>query len=173
MMRSLNVSVTFLLLLTCFVGKAQNKAVSIGLRAGGLSGVTFKYIDDDLTGFELILGAREGGMSLAGLIQKYQPIATAHLDGLYVFAGGGAHAGFTRYIDDYTRVIEGVRYHGYSSETNPVFGGDFIFGVAYHFESIPMQLSFDYKPYFELFGQKNFRVDLWDIGFTIRYAINP
>ncbi len=172
MMRSVKLSVTLLLLLAVFMGKAQQNTASVGLRAGGVSGVSFKYIDADLIGFELILGARDGGMSLVGLIQKYRPIATTRLEGLYMFTGGGAHAGYTRYTDDYIRFMEGSRYHGYYSETKPVIGGDFIFGLAYHFESIPMQLSLDYKPYFEFFGQKDFRVDLWDIGFTIRYAIN-
>jgi hypothetical protein len=163
---------TFLLLFACFSTKAQYKRSSVGLRAGGLSGVAFKYIDNDLTAFELILGAREGGMTLAGLIQKYTPIATAHFDGLYMFTGAGAHAGYTRSTEYYTQIIEGIPYYGNYKETNPVIGGDFVFGLAYHFESIPMHLSLDYKPYFELFGQKDFRVDLWDIGFSVRYSIN-
>jgi len=44
-------------------------------------------------------------------------------------------------------------------------------GAEYHFESIPMHISLDYKPYFEFFGIEDFRLDLWDIGFSIRYAI--
>lgn len=165
-------SFTILLLLIVLGAHAQFKSSSIGLRMGGLSGISFKYIDDDLSGFELIAGCRDGGLNLTGLIQHYRPIATGRTDGLFLFMGGGAHAGYTRYSAQFVRVIDNAYYYTYHQHTSPVAGGDFILGMEYHFESIPLHLGLDYKPYFELFGQKDFRLDLWDIGFSIRYAFN-
>lgn len=161
-----------LILLTAITIQVQAQFSSIGLRAGGVSGVSFKYVDDDYRGFELIAGAKEGGFILTGLLQKYRPVATGRVAGFHLYTGGGAHAGYSRHTVTTTRMIEGIYYYSYHEETDPVIGGDFIFGAEYHFESIPLHLSLDYKPYVELFGEKTFRVDLWDIGFTIRYAFN-
>lgn len=151
---------------------AQEKTSSIGIRMGGLSGISYKYMDNDYLGFELIAGGKDQGLQLTGLLQKYQPIAAHKLAGLFVFVGGGAHAGYSKYTEDYVMVIEGNNYYSYYEKTSPVLGGDFIIGTAYHFDSIPLHLSLDYKPYFEVFGEKTFRLDLWDIGFTIRYSFN-
>lgn len=165
-------SITILFVLIALASQAQFKSSSIGLRLGGVSGIAFKHIDDDLTGFELIGGAKDGGLNLTGLIQHYRPIAVGRTDGLFLFMGGGAHAGYARYSEKIIRMVDNTYYYTYHEHTNPVAGGDFIVGMEYHFESIPLHLSLDYKPYFELFGQKDFRVDLWDIGFSVRYAIN-
>ena len=162
-----------ILFIFTFIGvQAQFKTSSIGLRLGGVSGVSYKYIDDDFKGFELILGAREGGLRFTGLLQKYKPVATNRIAGFSFFAGGGAHVGYAKYTENIYRIDEGVTYYSYYEKTNPVLGGDFILGAEYHFETIPLHLTLDYKPYFELFGEKTLRVDLWDIGFSIRYSFN-
>lgn len=163
----------FILLVSATIStQAQEKVSSIGLRGGGLSGVSFKYIDNDFLAFELIAGAKEGGFLLTGLVQKYSPLASGHVAGLFFFMGGGAHAGYSKYSEYVNWVGDGMSYYTYYEETNPIVGGDFILGAAYHFESIPLHLSLDYKPYFEIFGEESFRIDLWDIGFTVRYAFN-
>lgn len=150
---------------------AQYNTSTIGLRLGGVSGLSYKYISDNNTGFELILGAKEKGAIFTGVVQKYKAIATSRISGLYLVFGGGAHAGYAKHKEEVTRIVEDKTFYCEYEETNPVFGGDFMFGAVYRFESIPLHISLDYKPYIEIFGQKDFRVDLWDIGFTIRYAI--
>ena len=168
----MKLKLTLLLMLSALLLQAQPGKSSLGLRAGGVSGITFKYVDDELRGFELIAGAKEGGMVLTCLLQKYRPIGAGRISGLSLYTGGGAHAGYSKYTEEIIHVVEGWHYHAYHEVTSPVLGGDFVLGVEYQFESIPMNLSLDYKPYVEVFGQKDFRVDLWDIGFSIRYAFN-
>lgn len=163
---------TIAILLIAFTVKGQDKLSSLGIRFGGVSGVSFKYIDNDYSGFEIIAGATDGGFQLTGLIQKYKAIATDKVGGLFLFTGAGAHAGYNKTTYTTTLVKEGKKYYSTHELARPIIGGDFMVGAEYHFESIPLHLSLDYKPYFELFGKKTFRLDLWDIGFTIKYAFN-
>ncbi len=151
---------------------AQTRSTTVGLRAGGASGFSMKYIDDDLTAVEVIAGWQENGFRLVGMVQKYKPIATDRMSNLFLFTGVGAHSGYIRYNDRRSKYVEKDIYYYDYYRTAPIFGGDFIVGVEYHFESIPLHFSIDYKPYFQLFGMQNFRVDLWDLGFTFRYALN-
>ena len=164
--------ITILMLISGLALQAQFSSSSIGLRGGGLSGISFKYADEDMKGFELIAGGKDGGFVFTGLLEHYRPIATGTMNGFFMFIGGGAHAGYSRYEEYFYKYEDGTQYHGHSEDVDPVFGGDFILGGEYRFESIPLILSLDYKPYFELFGRKDFRLDLWDIGFSVRYAIN-
>ncbi|MCB2218778.1 MAG: hypothetical protein KQI35_00180 [Bacteroidetes bacterium] len=151
---------------------AQYERTAIGLRAGGVSGFSFKHIDESLTGVEVVAGWQENGFRLVGMIQKYKPIATHRLANLFMFTGFGAHSGYIRH-DRYSSYHEyGVPIYSGNHNYSPVLGGDFILGLEYHFESIPLNFSVDYKPYFQLFGEEHFRLDLWDLGFTVRYALN-
>lgn len=168
----MRVIVTTLILLITFALSAQDRVSSLGVRFGGVSGLSFKYIDSDLTGFEIIAGAKDGGLQMTGLVQKFKPVATNNVGGFFLYAGGGAHAGYSKSTYTSSVMVEGKYYYSSYELARPVFGGDFILGAEYHFETIPLHLSLDYKPYFELFGEKSFRLDLWDIGFTIKYAFN-
>jgi hypothetical protein len=163
---------TILLLSLSTTLAAQYERTSIGLRGGGVSGFSFKHIDEDLTAVEVIAGWQENGFRLVGMIQKYKPIATSRLANLFIITGFGAHSGYIRYNRYPTYHENGTVFYSENHYYTPVFGGDFILGLEYHFESIPLNFSVDYKPYFQLFGEEHFRLDLWDLGFTVRYALN-
>ena len=145
---------------------------SIGLRLGGLSAATWKYIDENGYGVELMLGCQHNGMRFTGMVEKYKLVLTDRMANLFVFTGLGGHSGYSKYrVHEYWQV-DNMYYYSEYWNVRPVIGGDLILGGEYRFESIPLSLSLDYKPYFEFFGKKTFRVDLWDIGFTIRYVFN-
>ncbi|MBM3437300.1 MAG: hypothetical protein FJY07_13930 [Bacteroidetes bacterium] len=164
--------ITFFLIITGLALTAQREISSAGLRSGGISGISIKLINDDLSGMEIIAGVQRNGFKLTGLIHKYKPIEARRIANLYMYSGLGAHAGFERYTDEKTKMVDGVSYYSHRKVVAPIIGGDLNVGLEYHFESVPFQVSLDYKPYFELFGRKIFRLDLWDIGFTVRYVIN-
>lgn len=161
-----------LFLISALTVDAQNSSSSIGLRLGGLSGITYKYIDDNLKGFELMLGGKEKGIVFCGLLEKYKPIATNRIAGMYFYFGVGGHSGYTKYKVEYKEMINDKTYYYENEESSPVLGGDFLLGVEYNFETIPLRISLDYKPYIEIFGKDDFRVDMWDMGFTLSYVIN-
>ncbi len=162
----------FAFLLMFHISLAQDENSTIGLRGGGVSGMTVKLIDADLRAMEIILGYQRNGLKMVGMVQRYKPIKTDRISNLYVFSGLGARAGFERYDKEETQVIDGITYYSYRRITTPVVGGDMIIGLEYQFESVPFNVSLDYKPYMEFFGEKFFRIDFWDIGFSIRYVIN-
>jgi hypothetical protein len=161
-----------IIILSGFVVMAQDGSSAIGLRGGGLSGMTIKLVDDDLRAVEILFGFQRNGMKMTGMLQRFKPIKTDRISNLYMFSGLGAHAGFERWDQEETQVISGVTYYSYHRAVSPVIGGDLIVGIEYHFESVPFHVSLDYKPYMEFFGEKIFRIDFWDIGFSVRYIIN-
>ncbi len=164
--------ITTIIILSGFVLKAQNESTSIGLRGGGISGMTVKIMDDDLSAVEILFGFQRDGLKMTGMLQRFKPIKTDRISNLYVFSGLGAHAGFERWEEENTQIVNGITYYSYRKVISPVVGGDLIVGLEYHFESVPFNVSLDYKPYIEFFGEKIFRIDFWDIGFSIRYVIN-
>jgi len=168
----MNKVITILFIVLTSTLTAQVKSSSIGLRGGGVSGFSYKYIDHDYKAFEFIVGWQEGGFRVVGLLQKYQPVATSHISNLFVFIGGGAHTGFVEQTKEYVYTgSDGYDYYYPQSIKKPIIGGDFIVGAEYRFESIPLSLGIDYKPYFQFLGAQDFRLDMWDWGFTLRFEI--
>lgn len=163
-------TIYFILLGTMAFSQAEN--TSIGLRGGGVSGFTIKTVDyNDLKGFELILGYQKEGARLVGMLEKFNPIKEDRLANLYVISGVGAHTGYISYDENVVTVVNGVQYYSYQKRYAPVIGADLLIGIEYHFESVPFNVSLDYKPYIEFFGEKTFNIDFWDIGFSLRYRI--
>ena len=168
-MKQLLIIVIVLLSIT---GIAQNTSTSVGLRGGGVSGLSIKIIDDDFSGVEMILGSQMNGFRFTGIVQKYKPVAVHRIANFFFVSGIGGHVGYIKYNDAQTTVVNGIEYYSYHEQVAPIIGADMMLGFEYHFESIPINLSLDYKPYFELFGQQTFRMDFWDIGFSLRYVFN-
>lgn len=151
---------------------AQEKNVSLGLRGGGVSGLSIKLMDYDMSGIEIILGYQRNGFRMVGMVQRYKEIATDRIANLFFISGIGGHTGYIRYDESNIIIVDNLEYYSNRKIYAPIFGADMLIGFEYHFESVPINISLDYKPYFELFGEKMFRVDFWDIGFTLRYVFN-
>lgn len=164
--------ITAIIIFSGLIIIAQEGSSAIGLRGGGLSGMTVKLIDDDMRAVEILFGFQRNGMKMTGMLQRFRPIKTDRISNLYVFSGLGAHAGFEQWDEEETQEVNGFTYYSYHRAISPVIGGDLIVGLEYHFESVPFQVTLDYKPYMEFFGEKIFRIDFWDIGFSLRYVIN-
>jgi hypothetical protein len=169
---TMNKILTIVFILSGFGSMAQHEDFSVGLRLGGLSGFSAKWFDDDLRAVELIAGGRNDGFRLTGLLQKFKPIKTDRIANLYYFTGLGAHAGFESHTFESSYYINGFKYYSYHKVTSPVIGGDLVLGLEYRFESVPVNMSVDFKPYFDVYRYDSFRIDFFDIGFTIRYLIS-
>ncbi len=159
----------FVLLGTLVFSQSEN--TSIGLRGGGVSGFSVKMVDYDLRAFELVFGYQKGGARLLGMIEKFVPIKEDRIAGLFIISGVGAHSGYISFNEESYKTVNGVRYYSYKKTYAPVIGADLMIGIEYHFESVPFNISLDYKPYMEFFGEKTFKIDFWDIGFSLRYRI--
>ena len=163
---------TFTLLLLIIINGAiaQDGIHSIGLRAGGGSGITYKYVEDGAYGFEGIIGYRENGFQLTGLYEMYRPMKTDRIRNFYFFSGFGAHTGYIREMEKFYGQSNGQCVMFEHKKTHVIGGIDGVVGFEYHFYSIPMVLTLDYKPYAEFFGEKFFRIDLWNFGLSFRYT---
>lgn len=149
---------------------AQEYRQQIGLRGGFTSGVSYKLFKDELKALEGILSYRDNGIQLTAIIETYKPVYLKHTDKVHFFSGLGAHIGYTAGYNNFwleDRIFRS-NYHG--NTFRPVLGLDAILGFEYRFNQIPFVLGIDYKPYFELFGQNFFSLNLWDIGISIKYS---
>jgi len=124
---------------------AQGYNTGIGLRGGLAQGVTIKhFLGKTSNAIEGILAFRWDGPFITGLYEIHDD--PFKVDGLQWFYGFGAHIGFWE-------------------ETK--IGVDFILGLEYTFEEIPINVTLDWKPAINLVGD-----DYWLDGFalSVRYV---
>ncbi len=123
---------------------AQSYNTGIGLRGGLAQGVTIKHFLGKTNAIEGILAFRWSGTFITGLYEIHDD--PFKVDGLQWFFGFGAHIGFWE-------------------ETK--IGVDFILGLEYTFEEIPINFTLDWKPAINLVGD-----DYWLDGFalSVRYV---
>ncbi len=120
---------------------AQDYKTSLGLRAGLPYGLTAKHFLNKTNAVEGILAGSWGGFIITGLYENEH--WTGQYPGLNWFWGGGGHVGFwdagrNPNLDD--------------TYTGSVIGLDAILGLEYTFDEIPLNLSLDLLPTFNIIG---------------------
>ncbi len=135
----------------------QDYRTSLGLRAGLPYGVTIKHFLNKTNALEGILAASWGGFVIVGLYENEH--WTGQYPGLNWFWGVGAHVGFWD-VGRNPNVNE--------TYTGSIIGLDGILGLEYTFDEIPLNLSLDILPTFNLIGYSG-----WggiNGGLSIRYV---
>ena len=136
---------TFLLLiavtLLSLTLKGQDYRTSLGLRAGWPYGVTLKHFLNEKNALEGILASSWGGFVVTGLYENEH--WTGQYPALNWFWGFGAHVGWW---DAGRNPNVGETYVG------SVIGADAILGLEYTFDDVPINLSLDLLPTFNLIG---------------------
>ena len=120
--------------------QAQDYNTGIGLRGGFSQGFTIKHFIGDNTAIEGIIGTYDfkGGVAVTGL---YEIHARAfEVPGLNWYYGFGGHLAFLN------------ENHGNVEENTSVLGIDGILGMEYNIEDIPINISVDWKPAFDIIG---------------------
>jgi hypothetical protein len=138
-----------------------------GFRFGGTTGFSMKAIKDGNRAFEGIIGFRNDGLQIYGLLESYKQIESHRTDGFRMYFGPGIHLGFVSYRDSDCCNSGSTG----TLRVMPVIGLDGILGFEYTFPMTPIVIGVDYKPFFELESFYRFRLNLWDFGFTVKYAI--
>lgn len=141
-MKKMKLKTLFIALLFLGIAKfstAQLYNTGIGARFGWFNGLTIKHFIGSDRAIEGILASRWEGFIITGLYEFQKPTGVNQLDW---FIGGGAHIGFWD------------SNWGYNNDNNDdmALGLDFILGLDYKFEDIPIDLSLDWKPAFNMFG---------------------
>ena len=132
---------------------------AIGFRGGFFSGITYKkFVSQDFA-FEGILHTRYAGWQLTGLGEFHAQ--AFDVTGLNWYYGAGAHVGMFRYHQNSPYFTEE------SGSTVIGLGIDGILGIEYNIGSIPINVSLDWKPAFNLLGYAGFAAD--GGAFSVRY----
>lgn len=167
-MRPILLTLTLVLAIS-LASRGQFYEKNYGIRLGNTTGFSMKAIRDGQRAFEGIIGFRNNGIQVYGLIESYKPIISDRTDGFRLYFGPGAHVGFVTYREyDYNN---NPYYDRGPIRFLPVIGFDGIIGIEYTFPMTPILIGVDYKPFFELESFYRFRLNLWDFGFTVKYTI--
>lgn len=155
-MKKIIIALTLLLSIS-YNSNAQDYSTGIGLRGGFASGITIKHFIGEKAALEGIVGTVYRGAFITGLyeIHSYSAFDVERLNWYY---GAGGHIGF---------------WNGYvghpwfnTNRSYTVIGVDGILGMEYNIEEIPINISLDIKPAFNLVGYTG----LWiDGAFSVRY----
>lgn len=147
----------FAVMLSFGVSHAQEYNTGVGLRGGFASGVTLKHFISRTDALEGILATHYRGLLITGLYQKHTP--AFDVMGLNWFYGGGAHLGVYngRYRRDWFE----------NDGSHAVVGLDGIVGIEYKIQEIPISISVDLKPAFNLIGHTGFAMDF---AVSLRYV---
>lgn len=135
-MKKLSIIIMALVLTMSFAFARDN--VALGLRGGSFSGISLRSLNSSGSGVEYLLTASNNGFKLAALFENHNNISNA--TGLTWFWGFGLHAGLSG--TDFTTATVSA-------------GLDAILGIEYSFLpqlNIPISLSLDYKPAFDIIG---------------------
>ena len=151
--------IAFIIVL-CFasVSYAQDYRTGIGLRAGFANGLTIKHFIGEKPAIEFLFASRWRGVEFTGLYEIHH--RAFNTEGLKWYIGFGGHIGF--WNGNYTH-----EYWGERGTTYTVVGLDGILGLEYCFSEVPVNLSLDWKPAFNVVGYSGF----WGDGgaLSIRY----
>ncbi len=120
---------------------AQQYPASLGIRLGLYNGVTYKKGLSDKHSLEGIFTTRFSGFNLTGLYQfNYYPF---DVEGFYWYWGVGGHVGY--YSNNSAPWIT-------EASGGVVAGLDAIVALEYVFAEIPLAVTLDYKPTFNVIG---------------------
>ena len=132
------------------ISNAQDYNTGIGLRGGWESGLTVKHFIGSKSALEGILATRWRGFEITGLYEIHNVAFNA--ERLKWYFGFGAHIGF--WDGDYTS-----KYWGDPGTNYTVVGLDGILGLEYSFSEVPINISLDWKPAFNIVGYQGWWAD--------------
>ena len=157
--------ILLLFILAPVLGMAQTFENAIGVRGGITAGIEYRYYTDDANAFKFLMGTRDNGIQLHAMKEFHQYDLFRRTDRLVFFYGAGVHAGYEkwrkRYSNDYT--------YWYQDRYAFLAGMDALVGLEYMFYEVPVSIGLEAKPYFDIFGSQMFRIELFDIAFTLKY----
>jgi hypothetical protein len=136
---------------------------AVGLRLGSGTGLTVQKFLTDRKVVEGILYTRWRGFNLCGLIHFHERIV-GNVKGLKWYYGGGAHVGYYTYY---------AGHPGWQNDRDKagltVAGFDGILGMEFYFPDLPVQISVDWKPEFNVIGWSGFGADNGAISVRWRF----
>lgn len=157
----------FVFLTITFSVFSQDYERSVGIRFGGVPGICYKKFTNDVDAVQMIMTFHRAGVQFTILRQYYQPAFFHVTERLFFHYGWGGHLGFSNLSNEiYTFNNETYRKEEFSAG----LGIDGIVGFEFRFIKLPIAISFDYKPYFEMNVPKFFENNQADFSITLMYT---
>ena len=160
----------FLLLMGFIIpltSSAQQYTREAGFRGGLSAGITYRHYLHDNLSYEALLSFRQFGIQFTILRQVHETTLEEYADNFFLVYGFGGHAGYS-YTDRYRSAFWSEIYYPYR-RFSPLVGVDGFAALEYRFESIPISLAIDYKPFFEVSMYQFFRIQIWDFALAFKY----
>lgn len=148
-----------------FCTHAQEFKQAVGIRLGWSPGFEYRIFADDLNSYRFLLSTRDRGLQAHVLKEFHQYDMFNFTDQLIFIYGAGVHAGYERWDEEHYN----NNSQWYTTKTAVVAGVDGLVGLEYLFYKAPVSLGLEVKPYFEFFGKEFFDIELFDVGFTVKY----
>lgn len=148
---------------------SQEHKYNIGLRGGETSGIVLRNYFNENSAVEGMIKFYQEGFKFTLLKEVFSKSSLSSTNNFYLVKGAGFHAGVIN-TDNYKFFSK--RYYLSEETVNPLFGLDGLIGMEYRIKSFPLVIGLDWKPYFEFSRIQYFRLEPWDVGFSIRYAFN-
>lgn len=132
---------------------------ALGVRLGVYPGFTYKQFFSDVSAFELLAQFKFNGAIGALLYEAhFQAFGTPRMHWILGFGGHVA-----AYPEGRLKDPDGDVYE----KDVTTIGIDGIFGLDYYFQTAPLVITFDIKPFFDL---HNPGPNVWDAAVSIRFA---
>jgi len=159
--------VLMFILLFPVVLNAQVYIREAGFRGGISAGLTFRQHLHDHMSYEALLSFRQAGMQFTVLRQVHETTLAEYANNFFLVYGYGGHVGYY-FTDRYRTAYWNEIYYPYR-RFSPLIGVDGYAALEYRFETIPISLAIDYKPFFEVSMYQFFRLQIWDFAFAFKY----
>ena len=164
-----HIFISGILLFFALAGFSQSTEKAVGIRGGLSSGFEYRVFTDEQNSYKVLLSTRRHGLQLTGLKEFHEPDAFNIGEEVSFIYGLGAHVGFESWHTTYTD--EFYPYAHYSERhSGPIAGLDALAALEYTIPAIPLVVGIEAKPYFNLFGENFFHLQLFDIAFTLKYT---
>lgn len=141
-----------------------------GVRMGYRSGIFYQVSSETgnaETGYNAMLSFKNSGIQLTGLKIIYENSLNSISPNLFFGWGYGGHAGFM--YSDHLRAM-GEDYYFPDDRFCPLFGIDGWIAAEYRIHDIPIIVSLNLKPYFEITIPAFVRLMPGDFGVSISYV---
>lgn len=145
---------------------AQYYTRSAGIRGGNYPGLTYRSFLNEEDAFEVSVSRDHHGFRINFFREYFRPAFIELSQNMLFGYGFGAHVGY-RYTNKYETYA--ITYYFDRKKFSPVIGMDGYVGIDYCIHEFPLVLGLDMKPYFEFSTIRIFRLNLFDVAFSVRY----
>jgi hypothetical protein len=150
--------------------KGQISTHQAGLRLGYTTGIFYQGSvrqGNAEIAYNAMLSFRKNGIQLTGMKIVYETPFDRISHDLHFSWGYGGHAGYL--YSDHIKFM-GEDYYFAGERFCPLLGIDGWLSAEYRIHEIPLNISFNYKPFVELTFPSFFRVVPWDFAFSVAYV---